>query len=121
MFDGAHYETQDILLPTPGDVGSYAICASEAFPSVEHTCDTCFFSDVKKITCLTIQLTVGFLSPDNGGTEGGVKTIDYFMYVRPWFRVPVYVCPSVDYRLVFSSSFLLVFIKTRQPYFLIVT
>ncbi len=39
-------------------------------------------SDVKKITCLTIQLTVGFLSPDNGGTEGGVKTIDYFMYVR---------------------------------------
>ena len=43
----------------------------------------CFFSDVKKITCLTIQLTVGFLSPDNGGTEGGVKTIEYFMYVRP--------------------------------------
>ncbi len=42
----------------------------------------CFFSDVKKITCLTIQLTVGFLSPDNGGTEGGVKTIEYFMYVR---------------------------------------
>ena len=42
-----------------------------------------FFSDVKKITCLTIQLTVGFLSPDNGGTEGGVKTIEYFMYVRP--------------------------------------
>ena len=75
------------------------------------------FSDVKKITCLTIQLTVGFLSPDNGGTEGGVKTIDYFMYVRPWFRVPVYVCPSVDYRLVFSSSFLLVFIKTRQLIF----
>ena len=74
-------------------------------------------SDVKKITCLTIQLTVGFLSPDNGGTEGGVKTIDYFMYVRPWFRVPVYVCPSVDYRLVFSSSFLLVFIKTRQLIF----
>ncbi len=52
-------------------------------------------SDVKKITCLTIQLTVGFLSPDNGGTEGGVKTIEYFMYVRPWFRVPVYVCPSM--------------------------
>ena len=25
---------------------------------------------------------VGFLSPDNGGTEGGVKTIEYFMYVR---------------------------------------
>ena len=58
-------------------------------------------SDVKKITCLTIQLTVG----------------TYFMYVRPWFRVPVYVCPSVDYRLVFSSSFLLVFIKTRQLIF----
>ena len=38
-------------------------------------------SDVKKITCLTIQLTVGFLSPDNGGTEGGVKTIDYFTKV----------------------------------------
>jgi len=37
-------------------------------------------------------LTVGFLSPDNGGTEGGVKTIEYFMYVRP-----------VDYRLVVSS------------------
>ena len=28
------------------------------------------------------MLTVGFLSPDNGGTEGGVKTIEYFMYVR---------------------------------------
>ena len=39
MFDGAHYETQGILLPTPGDVGSCAICASEAFPSVEHTCN----------------------------------------------------------------------------------
>ena len=78
---------------------------------------TTILSDVKKITCLTIQLTVGFLSPDNGGTEGGVKTIEYFMYVRPWFRVPVYVCPSVDYRLIFSSSFLLVFIKTRQLIF----
>jgi len=40
MFDWAHYESEGILLPTPGDVGSYAICASEAFPSVEHTCDT---------------------------------------------------------------------------------
>ena len=28
------------------------------------------------------MLAVGFLYPDNGGTEGGVKTIDYFMYVR---------------------------------------
>ena len=48
MFDGAHYETQGILLPTPGDVGSCAICASEAFPSVEHTCNV-FWHPCQKV------------------------------------------------------------------------
>ena len=47
MFDGAHYETEGILLPTPGDIGSYAICASEAFPSVEHTWQ-CFLASLSE-------------------------------------------------------------------------
>ena len=58
MFDGAHYETEGILLPTPGDVGSYAICASEAFPSVEHTCDTCFFSIILLIQNILLYLQI---------------------------------------------------------------